>query len=33
MTFDDARARSELGYDSRPAAQALTAAARAALAG
>jgi dihydroflavonol-4-reductase len=33
MTFDDARARRELGYESRPAAQALAAAARAALAG
>jgi dihydroflavonol-4-reductase len=33
MTFDDARARRELGYDSRPARQALAAAARAALAG
>ena len=33
MTFDDARARRELGYASRPAEQALVAAARAALAG
>jgi dihydroflavonol-4-reductase len=33
MAFDDARARSELGYESRPAAQALAAAARAAIAG
>jgi dihydroflavonol-4-reductase len=33
MTFSDARARRELGYESRPAEQALTAAARAALAG
>jgi dihydroflavonol-4-reductase len=32
MTFDDARARSELGYTSRPAKQALVAAAHAALA-
>ena len=33
MTFDDAKARGELGYRSRPAAVALAAAARAALAG
>ena len=33
MTFDDARARRELGHASRPAEQALVAAARAALAG
>jgi putative ABC transport system ATP-binding protein len=33
MTFDDARARRELGYTSRPAEQALVAAAGAALAG
>jgi dihydroflavonol-4-reductase len=33
MTFDDAKARRELGYRSRPAAEALAAAARAALAG
>jgi dihydroflavonol-4-reductase len=32
MTFDDAKARRELGYESRPAAHALAAAARAALA-
>jgi dihydroflavonol-4-reductase len=32
MTFDDARARRELGYESRPAAQALAAAARGTLA-
>jgi hypothetical protein len=30
MTFDDRRARAELGYVSRPAAEALAAAARAA---
>jgi dihydroflavonol-4-reductase len=33
MTFDDAKARTELGYTSRPAAEALAAAARATLAG
>jgi hypothetical protein len=31
MTFDDSKARRELGYGSRPAAEALAAAARAAL--
>ena len=31
MTFDDSKARRELGYGSRPAAEALVAAARAAL--
>jgi dihydroflavonol-4-reductase len=33
MTFDDAKARSELGYQSRPAREALASAARAALGG
>jgi hypothetical protein len=33
MTFDDARARRELGHASRPAAEALRSAALAALAG
>jgi hypothetical protein len=33
MTFDDARARRELGHTSRPASEALAAATRAALAG
>jgi dihydroflavonol-4-reductase len=33
MTFDDAKARRELGYESRPAREALIAASRAALAG
>jgi hypothetical protein len=32
MIFDDSKARSELGYRSRPAAEALAAATRAALA-